>query len=88
MIFLDIDFDEIFDTLNIYKNMVTLSFSPKLIQSNEELVVLPRREYDFLVHAIKVKKLPAWLKTSLRDIEIGQVSGPFSSVKALMTHLG
>lgn len=78
--------------------MVTLSFSPELIQSSEELVVLPRREYEFLMRAADVsqknkkteraKKLPAWLKTSLRDIETGQVSGPFNSVKALMAHLG
>jgi len=68
--------------------MVTLSFSPQLIKQSEELVVLPRREYEFLMRAIKVKKLPAWLKASLRDIEMGQVSGPFNSVKALMVHLG
>ena len=64
--------------------MVTLSFSPKLIRSNEELVVLPRREYDFLMSAKinmlrkdkKVKKLPVWLKTSLREIKEGKLSGP------------
>lgn len=34
-----------------------------------------------------MKKLPAWLRASLKDVEDGRVSGPFSSVKELMTYL-
>lgn len=70
--------------------MVTLSISPKLIRQDERLVVIPQREYEALLRARikqKSKKLPAWLRASLRDVQEGRVSGPFDSVQALMTHL-
>lgn len=33
------------------------------------------------------KKLPAWLKASLKDVQEGKVSGPFRTVDELMMHL-
>ncbi|MDO8561388.1 MAG: hypothetical protein Q7S05_01010 [bacterium] len=33
------------------------------------------------------KKLPKWLQASLKDIEMGRVSGPFNTVKELMANL-
>lgn len=33
------------------------------------------------------KKLPSWLRASLKDVEEGKVSGPFRSAKELMAHL-
>ena len=35
----------------------------------------------------KAKKLPAWLRASLKDVEEGRVSGPFDTVDELMKHL-
>ena len=33
------------------------------------------------------KKLPAWLRASLKDVEEGRVAGPFHSVEELMRDL-
>ena len=43
-------------------------------------------------HAIKspqkkAKKMPAWLRASLKDVEEGRVSGPFDTVEELVADL-
>ncbi len=35
----------------------------------------------------KTKKLPKWLRESLKDVEEGRVSGPFNTVEELMVSL-
>ena len=72
--------------------MVTLSISPKLVKQ-EKLVIIAKREYDDLLRRANFapqktnKKLPSWLKASLRDVKEGRISGPFNTVKELMAHL-
>ena len=74
--------------------MATLTI-PKTLAAKDDLVVLPRKEYESLVRTAKArfvtskpgKKLPAWLRASLKDVEEGRVSGPFKTVKELMANL-
>lgn len=73
-------------------NTVTI---PKKLAAKGDLVVLSRKEYESLVRSAKAnaakakpgKKLPMWLRESLKDVEEGRVSGPFDTVEELMAHL-
>ena len=74
--------------------MVTISVSQKNLKRGE-FVLIPRHEYEALVRRQvsdtarkNAKKIPSWLKASLRDVEEGRVSGPFETVEELMEHLG
>jgi len=75
-------------------DMATLTI-PKKFAAKDDLVVLPRKEYESLVRTAKAnvakakpaKKLPAWLRASLKDVEEGRVSGPFNTVEELMADL-
>ena len=70
--------------------MVTISISPKIIKQRD-VVIIPRSEYEALLKSSgasdKTKKLPAWLRASLRDFESGKITGPFHSAKELMARL-
>ena len=73
--------------------MVTISISQKNLRRGE-FVLIPKQEYEALVRRQisgtarkKAKKMPSWLKASLRDVEEGRVSGPFETVEELMEHL-
>ena len=74
--------------------MATLTI-PKTLAAKGDLVVLPRKEYESLVRSAKAqiakvkpaKRLPAWLRASLKDAEEGRVYGPFHAVKELMDDL-
>lgn len=82
------------DTLCYSILMATLTI-PKKFAAKDDLVVLPRKEYESLVrkagaHAAKAKpgkKLPAWLRASLKDVEEGRVAGPFHTIKELRASL-
>jgi hypothetical protein len=69
-------------------NVVTI---PKRV-AKEELVVIPRREYESLKKAAvagtpKKKKLPAWLRASLKEVEEGKTRGPFHTAEELIADL-
>ncbi len=73
--------------------MATLTI-PRKFAAKDDLVVLPRKEYESLLRTAKarakaepLKKLPAWLRKSLKDMEEGRGAGPFSTVEELMTDL-
>lgn len=70
--------------------MVTFAISPKLIRQDERFVLIPQREYESLLRGRtngRAKKMPAWLRASLKDVKEGRVSGPFDSISALVAHL-
>ncbi len=81
---------------SVYMNVLTI---PKELAREGDLVVVRRAEYESLVRHAKAqnvpakplkkaaKKLPAWLRASLKDVEEGRVSGPFNTVEELMAHL-
>jgi len=55
---------------------------PKKITKGEELVVIPRKEYErFLGLEKKKGVLYADLKIALQDIKAGRVFGPFKTAK-------
>ncbi|MEK7077213.1 MAG: hypothetical protein AAB967_03205 [Patescibacteria group bacterium] len=61
--------------------MPTVSI-PKKITKGEELVVIPRREYErFLAREKKAQALEPDIREALRDIKAGRVFGPFTTVK-------
>lgn len=74
--------------------MSTLTI-PKTLARKGDLVVLPRKEYESLVRKAKTqyakakpaKKLPAWLRASLKDVEEGRVAGPFHTIRELRASL-
>jgi len=70
--------------------MITISILPKHLKRGEFMLV-PKREYEKLVRSSRVrgkaKKLPSWLRASLREAEEGKLVGPFHSVKELMADL-
>lgn len=55
---------------------------PKKITKGEELVIIPRREYErFLAREKKTGVLDPNLREALRDIKAGRVFGPFKTAK-------
>ncbi|MEK7480389.1 MAG: hypothetical protein AAB665_03845 [Patescibacteria group bacterium] len=74
--------------------MSTLTI-PKKLAAKGDLVVLPRKEYETLVRTARAnvakakpaKKLPAWLRASLKDVEEGRVAGPFHTIRELRASL-
>jgi len=72
--------------------MITI---PKKFANKGDLVVLPRKEYDALVHSAKAsvtlpkgaKKLSAGLRQALREVAEGKLSGPFDTAEEFMAHL-
>lgn len=71
--------------------MVTVSIPASLIKKKEDLVLIPRRQYESLLRTAKAKgrakKLPAGLRQALREVEEGKLIGPFRTVKEFMTDL-
>ncbi len=60
----------------------------KTITKGEELVVLPRREYEELVVAQKEKgDLDKELLAALKEVKQGKIVGPFSTVRELRKSL-
>ena len=74
--------------------MATLTI-PKTFAAKDDIVVLPRKEYETLVRSAKAnigkakptKKLPSWLRASLKEDADGKAVGPFHSVDELMKDL-
>ncbi len=58
-------------------NTITI---PKKITKGEELLIIPRKEYEALLMCPKIKKLDQGLEKALRDVRMGRVFGPFKTV--------
>ena len=54
---------------------------PRKVTKGEELVIIPRREYERLLKFPKRKKLDSGLREALEDVRKGRVIGPFSALK-------
>lgn len=60
----------------------------KSITKGEELIVIPRKEYEILVSVKKEKTdLDKELSAALKEIKQGKFIGPFTSVKELKKSL-
>lgn len=60
----------------------------KSLTKGEDLVVLPRKEYEYLVSAKTGKNiLDKELLKALKEVKQGKIVGPFSSVKELQKSL-
>ncbi len=69
--------------------MTTITI-PKKIRKEEELIAIPRKEYEELLQIKRRKsfsKLDKDLQEALEEIKAGKVSGPFNNVKDLMDSL-
>lgn len=60
--------------------MATITI-PKKITKGEELVIIPRKDYERLLSFPKRKKLDRGLEKALEDVKKGRMIGPFSSLK-------
>lgn len=54
---------------------------PKKITKGEELVVIPRKDYERLLKYPKIKKLDQDLEKALEDVRAGRLFGPFKTVE-------
>jgi hypothetical protein len=61
--------------------MTTITI-PKNFTSNEELIAIPRKEYENLLRAKNKKELDLEIIEALDDVKMGRVIGPFSSLSA------
>ena len=60
----------------------------KSITKGEELVIIPRKEYEELAFAKKTKaNLDKELLAALQEIKQGKIIGPFNSIKELKKSL-
>ena len=64
---------------------------PKRITGREDLVVLPRKEFEAILRAKNQRKATALdkdLEQAIKQVAQGKISKPFSSIKALKKALG
>ena len=67
--------------------MLTVTID-KTITKGEELVVIPKKEYEILLRSAKEKNgLDKDLIKALQEVKQGQAIGPFHSVKELRKSL-
>lgn len=68
--------------------MVTISISNQMLK-DEDIVIVPRKEYERLLHVAEDKTLTLdeSLDTSLKEAQAGKVFGPYKSARALMKSL-
>lgn len=69
--------------------MPTLAL-PKRMLGNDDLIIMPRREYEVLLRAAKkhaAKPLGRDLLKALREVGAGETIGPFQSAKELEASL-
>jgi hypothetical protein len=65
--------------------MATLTI-PKKITKGEELVIIPRKDYERFLHILKKKEkirsqLDRELDEALEDVKAGRLLGPFETVR-------
>lgn len=66
--------------------MTTLTI-PKKITRGEELIIIPRKEYEKILCLPKKRKLDKGLEKALEDVRKGRMSKPFNSVEELIKSL-
>ena len=63
---------------------------PKELAKKDDLVILPRKEYEGLLRRAKnqnIEKLERGLLKALQELREGKIVGPFKSVKLLKESL-
>lgn len=70
-------------------NVITI---PKNLIKNDDLVLIPRKEYERFLRIAKVKKQPYSrldrdLSEAIKEYREGKATGPFSSAKDLIKSL-
>ena len=60
---------------------------PKKMTGGEELIILPRREYEELLKFPEEKKTDPELEKALEDVRQGKVIGPFTNSSDLVDSL-
>jgi len=60
---------------------MTIITIPKKITKGEELIIIPRKEYEKLLGSPKGEKLDLGLGEALEDVRRGRMIGPSSSSK-------
>lgn len=60
--------------------MTTITI-PKKFTKGEELIIIPRQDYEKLLSLPKRKKFDPGLEEALEDVRKGRVIGPFSNLK-------
>lgn len=69
------------------EKMTTITI-PKKLTKGEELIVIPRKEYEkFLRISKRYTKLDQELDESIEQVKKGQTIGPFNSIKELKKSL-
>ena len=69
--------------------MVTITI-PKKLMKNDDLVIIPRKEYERILHVAKKRgytQLVQDLDEAIAEYKDGKVLGPFNSVKTLKDSL-
>lgn len=60
---------------------MTILTVPKQVTRGEELIIIPRREYEKLLSRPKIKKIDPDLEAALEDVRAGRLYGPFKTVE-------
>ena len=66
--------------------MITITI-PKKITRGEELVIIPRKDYEKLLKLPRKKKLDMGIEEALEDIKKGRISRPFDSAEKMIKSL-
>jgi len=68
--------------------MATITI-PKNLIKNDDLIILPRKEYErlFLLAKKRHTKLDRDLDKAIEEVRQGKVIGPFNSIKSLRASL-
>ena len=67
--------------------MVTLTI-PKKITQKGDLVVIPRKDYEAILEALKKRVfIDKGLQEALKEVESKKIIGPFNNVKDLIKSL-
>lgn len=69
--------------------MTTITI-PKKITKGEELIIIPRKEYERFLHILKKRnytKFDKDLDKIIKEVRQGKIIGPFNSIKSLRASL-
>jgi hypothetical protein len=67
--------------------MTTITI-PRKITKGEELIIIPRRDYERFLNVFKKQvELEGGLKRAIAEVRRGEIIGPFSNAKDLLKSL-
>ena len=70
--------------------MATITIPKKLIK-NDDLIVIPRRDYEKLLRFLKKRVYTSFdrdLDEAIAEVKAGEIIGPFKNAKELIKFLG